>query len=114
ALGGGGDRDPNVAAIKDALTGTGGVVNTGDEGKPSSVFSDGSSSGGDDKDASKFDDQGRGYSRSCFEPLTVDVFGSELTIDLSPLCQFLQIGGKLVLLFSALSSFRIISGISKE
>lgn len=114
ASGGSGDRDPNVAAIKDALTGKDGVVDTGGEGKPSSAFSDGSSAGGDDKDASKFDDQGRGYSRSCFEPLTVDVFGSELTIDLSPLCQFFQVGGRLVLLFSALSSFRIISGISKE
>nr|WP_267964467.1 virulence factor TspB C-terminal domain-related protein [Xylella fastidiosa] len=41
------------------------------------------------------------------------MFGSELTIDLSPLCQFFQIGGRLVLLFSALASFRIISGISK-
>ncbi|AIC11427.1 hypothetical protein D934_09185 [Xylella fastidiosa subsp. sandyi Ann-1] len=38
-----------------------------------SFFFMGRSSGGDDKykDASKFDDQGRGYSRSCFEPLSV-------------------------------------------
>ncbi|KXB19793.1 hypothetical protein ADT30_08775 [Xylella fastidiosa] len=114
ALGGNGDKDADVAAIKDALTGKDGVVNTGDEGNPSSAFSDGSASGGGDKDASTFDDQGRGYSRSCFEPLSVDVFGSELTIDLSPLCQFLQVGGRLVLLFAALSSFRIISGISRE
>ncbi|WP_268806899.1 virulence factor TspB C-terminal domain-related protein [Xylella fastidiosa] len=42
------------------------------------------------------------------------MFGNELTIDLTPLCQLFQVGGRLVLLFAALSSFRIISGISKE
>ncbi|MCD8456648.1 hypothetical protein LPH50_00165 [Xylella taiwanensis] len=112
-----GDKDgvsSDVAVIKNALTGKEGVVDTGDEGKASSVFSDESGYGKDGYPQSKLDDKGRGYSRSCLEPMMVDVFGETITFDLTPLCQWLQVGGKLVLLFAALSSVRIIAGTSQE
>lgn len=56
------------------------------------------------------DTGGFGWSSSCPANPTVSVFGSTLTFDLSPLCQWVGLGGYLVLILAGLASLRIVSG----
>ncbi|QTX28440.1 virulence factor TspB C-terminal domain-related protein [Xylella fastidiosa] len=109
----GGDKNQgnaDVGAIKDALTGKDGTVDTGEEGDSSGVFSDESGYGREGYPKVKIDDKGRGYSRVCPKSIPINVFGNQIVISATPVCQFLQIGGKLVLILAALACLRIMGG----
>lgn len=56
------------------------------------------------------DTSGYGWASSCPANPTVNVFGATLTFDLSPLCQWVSLGGYLVLILAGLASLRIVSG----
>ncbi|EWS76977.1 hypothetical protein AF72_13260 [Xylella taiwanensis] len=102
----------NVAAIKEALTGSDGAVEGAEEGDASGVFSDESGYGREGYPNIKLDDKGRGYSRACPRSITVNVLGHPIVFDATPLCQWMQLGGKLVLLFAGLACLRIVGGRS--
>lgn len=65
---------------------------------------------GDDEEEFDPDTGGFGWSSSCPANPTVNVFGATLTFNLSPLCQWVGLGGYLVLILSSLACVRIISG----
>lgn len=54
-------------------------------------------------------DIGLGYSRTCPDIPTVEVFGTSIDFNNGPLCQWLALGGQLVLIFAALASLKILS-----
>ena len=102
--GGSGD-DANVAAIKDALTGNAGSPDIGEEGSASDSWADGE---GGDGDPIELDDSGYGWGgASCPAPPTIDVMGTSITFDVTPLCRWLDLGSYFVLALAALASLRI-------
>lgn len=96
-----------VNAIKDALAGNAGTPDIGAEGDPSGAFSDGSGDGG--LPSGELDTSGFGYSRTCPTIPSVTVLGTTLNFDTSVFCQWLVLGGQIVLVMAALMSLRIIS-----
>lgn len=97
---GGGDAD--LAAIKNALTGSQ-LVDGGPEGTPDGAFSDNPS------DPDELDDTGFGFSRSCPQIPPVSVMGQSINFDISIMCSWVALGGQLVLILAALLSLRILS-----
>jgi hypothetical protein len=56
------------------------------------------------------DSVGLGYSRSCPNIPAVTIYGATLELNNGPLCDWLELGGQLVLILAALASLKIISG----
>lgn len=106
--GSGGDN-ADVKAIRDAITGTNGSANIGEEGSNSGAFSDESGYGQGGIPDGKLDTSGFGYSRSCPTIPDVAVFGQTLHFDTSRFCQWMVLGGQIVLVMAALLSIRLMS-----
>lgn len=101
--GGGGDGD----AVVDLLTGPGSInSNAGggdslDDGSPWS----------DEGEEHEPDASGYGWSRSCPSPPSLSLPGGQsVQIDLTPLCNWVSLGGTLVLILAGLMSLRIVAG----
>lgn len=101
--GGGGDGD----AVVDLLTGPGSInSNAGggdslDDGNPWS----------DEGEEHEPDASGYGWSRSCPSPPSLSLPGGQsVQIDLTPLCNWVSLGGTLVLILAGLMSLRIVAG----
>ncbi|MFB8956112.1 hypothetical protein [Xanthomonas arboricola] len=106
--GAGGDN-ADVKAIRDAITGTNGQANIGEEGSNSGAFSDESGYGQGGMPDGKLDTSGFGYSRSCPTIPDVSVFGQTIHFDTSRFCQWMVLGGQIVLVMAALLSLRLMS-----
>lgn len=108
--GSGAGTNPDVAAIRNALTGNAGTPDLGDEGNPSGAFSDESGYGAGgypgefDPDTSGF-----GYSRTCPTIPAVAFMGQTINFDTSAFCNWMVLGGQFVLIIASLLSLRIIS-----
>lgn len=108
--GGSGDHDPNVEAIKEALTGNGGTPDVGAEGNPADSWAGG---GGQGTEPVEPDTSGYGWGGgSCPTPPTIQVLGASITFDATPVCKWLGLGSYFVMGLAALASLRIIG--SKE
>lgn len=101
--GSGGGENADVKAIRDALTGSGGSVTTAPDRASSDVWSPRSGT------PVKPDTGGYGWSRSCPQPPSIDVFGSSIQINTAPICNWLILGGYFVMGLAALGSLRIIA-----
>lgn len=66
--------------------------------------------GGQPGDEHEPDGSGFGYSTSCPTFPTVNVMGTVLDFNGGPLCDWLALGGQLVLILAALASLRIVAG----
>lgn len=104
-----GTGDPNVKKIADAITGSGDV---GEDGDPSGAFAQGDGGGGGNGaggEAGELDQSGFGWGRSCPTIPDVNVMGTNLHFDTSVFCQWVNLGGQLVLVLASLMCLRIIS-----
>lgn len=101
---GGAGADPNIAAIKDALTGTGGSVDGGAAGVPGDSWAGGAGEG------SEPDKSGYGLGSSCPTIPPISVLGQTVTFDIGPLCRWAALGGKIVIALAGLACVRIIAG----
>lgn len=104
--GGGGDNSDLIAYLS-----SGGTVNTDAMGnggiEVGDPWGDGTGSPGDDFQP---DGSGFGYSSSCPTFPVVNVMGTTLDFNNGPLCDWLALGGQLVLILAALASLRIVAG----
>lgn len=104
--GGGGDNSDLIAYLS-----SGGTVNTDAMGNGGIEVGDpwggGTGSPGDDFQP---DGSGFGYSSSCPTFPVVNVMGTSLDFNNGPLCDWLALGGQLVLILAALASLRIVAG----
>ncbi|WP_261382019.1 hypothetical protein, partial [Xanthomonas vasicola] len=101
--GGGTGNNADVKAIRDAITGNG-TADIGADGKPADAFSDESGYGKDGYPTGELDTQGFGYSRTCPTIPDVAVFGQTLHFDTSKFCQWMVLGGQIVLVMASLVS----------
>lgn len=106
--GGSGGGDADVKAIRDAITGNG-TADIGADGKPADAFSDESGYGEDGYPTGELDTSGFGYSRTCPTIPDVAVFGQTLHFDTSKFCQWMVLGGQIVLVMASLVSLRLMS-----
>lgn len=103
--GSGTGSNPDLAAIRNALTGTGGTVDPG-TGLPGS----GAWQGGGDGDPIQPDTSGYGWGGgSCPSIPAIDVMGATIQFDPSPLCNWLSLGSYFVMGLAALASLRIVA-----
>jgi len=102
--------NPDVVAIRNALTGNAGTPDIGEAGDPSGAFSDesGYGSGGYPGEFDP-DTSGFGYARTCPTIPTVSVMGQTINFDTSVFCNWMVLGGQFVLIIASLLSLRIIS-----
>ncbi|PPT76860.1 hypothetical protein XthCFBP4691_19495 [Xanthomonas theicola] len=83
--------------------------------QPKDAFSDESGYAGQPggvPGANGLDTQGYGWSRSCPTPPTVNLMGQSITFDITPFCNWMALGGWLVLIFASFLSVRILSSSS--
>ncbi|MBV6839702.1 hypothetical protein KWH01_21345 [Xanthomonas campestris pv. merremiae] len=106
---GNGNGNADIKAIRDVVTGTNASANIGDEGEPGGAFSDESGYGEGGMPDGKLDTTGFGYSRSCPTIPDVSVFGQTIHFDTSRFCQWMVLGGQIVLVMAALLSIRLMS-----
>lgn len=107
AKSGSGDADPNVAAIKEALTGNGGTPDIGAEGSPADSWAGGGEGGGGEP----IDPDTSGYGwggGTCPSPPAVSVLGASIQFDAGPICRWLALGSYFVMGLAALASLRIV------
>ncbi|MGS0539351.1 hypothetical protein [Xanthomonas oryzae] len=106
--GGGTGNNADVKAIRDAITGNG-TADIGADGKPADAFSDESGYGEGGYPTGELDTHGFGYSRTCPTIPDVAVFGQTLHFDTSKFCQWMVLGGQIVLVMASLVSLRLMS-----
>lgn len=88
------------------------------DGDATGAFSDGSNagngsgSGNGSGNGNGLNSAGYGWSRACPTPPTVNLMGQAITFNIGPFCNWMALGGWLVLLFSALLSLRILTSAS--
>ena len=100
---GGGDGD----GVVELLTGPGSINSNAGGGDS---LEDGSP-WGEEGDEYEPDASGYGYSRACPSPPSFTLPGGQsVSIDLTPLCNWVSLGGSMVLLLSGLLSLRIVAG----
>lgn len=63
-----------------------------------------------DTDVPEPDTSGYGYGSSCPSPPSFTVYGQTISINLTPMCNWVGLAGNLVLILAALASMRIVSG----
>lgn len=93
------------------------IDNAGEAGEggdgPDGVFTDQSANndgaGGVPGGTGELDDSGFGYSRSCPSFPPVQVFDQTITFNVQPVCDWLSLGGMIVLVMASLASLRIMS-----
>lgn len=104
----GGTAEIDVGAIGEgAVDGASGTI--GDGGDPSEAFSDGSEGGQGD---GELDTAGLGFGTSCPSLPSINVLGVTLDFnEIGPeLCDWMSLGGYIVLILSSLLSLRILAG----
>ena len=104
---GGTGSNPDTAAIRAALTGTGGVVDPGQSNPGSGAWltpSPGSPGAGQPNTA------GYGWGGNCPKPPAFEILGRSYEFDLAPLCGWLSLGSFFVMGLAALGSLRIVAG----
>lgn len=101
--GGGGGSDADIAAIKDALTGS----SQGDPGGAGNPQDGWQSGGGGDYEP---DQSGYGWSSSCPANPQVSVFGNSLEFNLQPACSWISLGGLIAMAITALGCLRVVAG----
>lgn len=99
---GGGDN-ADTKAIRDALTGTNGVVTTPADTPASEVWAPKTGT------PVKPDTSGYGWGRTCPQPPSIEVFGAVIAINTAPICNWLILGGYFVMGLAALASLRIMA-----
>ena len=107
-----GTADYEIQDATETAAGADGDRGTDGDG-PDGIFTDESKNndgaGGAPGSTGELDDEGFGYSRGCPVIPPVNVFGTSVQFNIQPLCDWVSLGGMLVLLFSALLSLRIMS-----
>lgn len=93
-----------AAASGDGTTAEG-ALDGGDDGLGNGFAEEGTPQGGEG-----LDDEGLGFDRSCPTMPPVTVFATTVTFDNSVMCDWLALGGQLVLVLAALASIRILAG----
>jgi hypothetical protein len=74
------------------------------------AHSDESGYGGDGPPGSDgFNTGGYGWARSCPSPPTIDLLGQSITLNIGPFCDWMALGGWLVLIMASLLSLRILA-----
>lgn len=101
--GGTGNSDANIAAIKDAVTGTS-QGDPGGEGNPQDGWQ------GGDGEGFEPDQGGYGWSSSCPANPQVSVFGHSLEFNLQPACSWISLGGLIAMAITALGCLRVVAG----
>jgi len=106
ALSNGSANNPDIAAIRAALTGTDGKVETGTSNPGKDAwFQD------KDPDAIRPDTTGYGWGTgTCPRPPAIEIMGRTLEFDTGPLCTWLRLGSFFVMGLAALASLRIVAG----
>ena len=100
----GGSENADLTAIKNALTGSS-QGDAGAEGTPGDGWQAGGEGEGQLPDGS-----GYGYGQSCPTMPTITVYGQAITFDIGPMCQWVELGGRIVFALAALASLRIVAG----
>ncbi|MFI8716350.1 hypothetical protein ACIGHF_00440 [Stenotrophomonas sp. NPDC077464] len=102
--------NPDLVAIRNALTGNAGTPDLGDAGDPAGAFSD-ESGYGNGGYPGEFDPDtaGFGYSRTCPTIPALSFMGQTINVDTSAFCNWMILGGQFVLIIASLLSLRIIS-----
>lgn len=104
--GSGTGSNPDLVAIRNALTGTGGSVDPG-----TSLPGSGAWQGGQGTDPIQPDTSGYGWGGgSCPAIPAIDVMGATIQFDPAPLCNWLGLGSYFVMGLAALASLRIVAG----
>jgi len=103
STGTGGGDNPDVKAIRDALTGTGGTVTTAPDRPSSDVWTPNSGQ------PTRPDASGYGWGRGCPQPPAIEVMGRTIAFDTTPLCRWLGLGSYFVVGLAALFCLRIIA-----
>jgi len=105
--------NPDTSGVGDGVLE--GALGEHGEGDPDGAFTDGSEGGapggqpGGTPGSDGLDTQGYGWSRSCPTPPAVDLLGATITFDIGPFCNWMTIGGWLVLIMASLLSVRIMA-----
>lgn len=105
-----GSDSANIKDIRDAVMSGG---DPGEEGSPDGAFATGTGGEGGNGaggEAGELDQSGFGWTRTCPTIPDVDIMGQSIHFDTSIFCNWVKLGGQLVLVFAALMSLRIISG----
>lgn len=102
AAGTGGNAD--TAAIRNALTGTGGNPDYGTTSPGSGAWQ-----GGGNTTPGTPNTAGYGWGSSCPQPPAFEVFGQSFQFDITPVCNWLGLGSYFVLGLAALISLRIVA-----
>lgn len=106
--GGGGDGNGDLAAIRDALTGTGGTVDPGASQPGSGAWMPDTPDGGGG--VGQPDTAGYGWGGgSCPAPPAIEIMGSVIEFDVTPLCNWLSLASYFVMGLAALGSLRIVA-----
>jgi len=106
ASGGGGDGgNGDLAAIRNALTGTGGSVDPGVSLPGSGAWMPDTPDGGPGGP----DTSGYGWGGTCPVPPSIDVMGATIQFDVTPLCNWLSLASYFVMGIAALASLRIVA-----
>jgi len=104
--GNGTGSNPDLVAIRNAVTGTGGSVDPG-----TSLPGTGAWQGGQGTDPVQPDTSGYGWGGgSCPAIPAIDVMGATIQFDPTPLCNWLGLGSYFVMGLAALASLRIVAG----
>lgn len=99
------DDKANLQAIKDALTDQT-QFDPGPDGNPGDSYHQG-------EEPPDPDDNGYGWSRTCPQSPTFEVFGTVYTIDIAPACDWIALGGLIAVALTALGCIRILGqGVS--
>ena len=87
------------------------ALGTHGEGDAKDAFTDGSEGGqeGGLPGADGLNTEGFGWSRSCPAAPTIDLMGQSVTFDIGPFCNWMALGGWLVMIMAALLSLRIMA-----
>lgn len=97
--------NPDLVAIRNALTGTGGTVDPG-----TSLPGSGAWQGGQPGQPTQPDTSGYGWGGgSCPAIPAIDVMGATIQFDPAPLCNWLSLGSYFVMGLAALASLRIVA-----
>lgn len=97
--------NPDLVAIRNALTGTGGTVDPG-----TSLPGSGAWQGGQTGQPTQPDTSGYGWGGgSCPAIPAIDVMGATIQFDPAPLCNWLSLGSYFVMGLAALASLRIVA-----
>lgn len=98
--------NPDLVAIRNAVTGTGGTVDPG-----TSLPGSGAWQSGQGTDPIQPDTSGYGWGGgSCPAIPAIDVMGATIQFDPTPLCNWLGLGSYFVMGLAALASLRIVAG----